>query len=85
MQREIPPAVMWGAVAVVVLLAAVLLYRAWTGGVHTYGESMPKPAPGMPGAPSGTVPGRQEAPFLARQGVRPRAPHLPHLLQATER
>jgi hypothetical protein len=57
MQREIPPAVMWGAVAVVVLLAAVLLYRAWMGGVHTYGESVPKPAPGMPGAPSGTVPG----------------------------
>jgi hypothetical protein len=57
MQREIPPAVMWGAVAVVVLLAAVLLYRAWTGGVHTYGESVPKPAPGVPGAPSGAVPG----------------------------
>lgn len=71
MQREIPPAVMWGAVAVVVLLAAVLLYRAWTGGVHTYGESVPKPAPGVPGAPGGTVPG---APGGTPTGTPPAAP-----------
>jgi hypothetical protein len=71
MQREIPPTVMWGAVAVVVLLAAVLLYRAWMGGVHTYGESVPKPAPGMPGAPSGTVPG---APGGTPSGTPPAAP-----------
>jgi hypothetical protein len=57
MQREISPAVVWGTVAVVVVIAAVLLYRAWTGGVHTYGESVPKLAPGVPGAPSGAVPG----------------------------
>jgi hypothetical protein len=62
MQREIPPTVVWSLVAVVVVIAAVLLYRAWTGGVHTYGESVPKPAPGVPGgtvpgAPGGTVPG----------------------------
>jgi hypothetical protein len=71
MQREIPPAVMWGAVAVVVLLAAVLLYRAWTGGVHTYGESVPKPAPGVPGAPGGVVPG---APGGTPTGTPPAAP-----------
>lgn len=71
MQREIPPAVLWGAVAVVVLLAAVLLYRAWTGGVHTYGESVPKPAPGVPGAPGGTVPG---APGGTPTGTPPAAP-----------
>lgn len=71
MQREIPSAVMWGAVAVVVLLAAVLLYRAWTGGVHTYGESVPKPAPGMPGASGGTVPG---APGGTPTGTPPAAP-----------
>lgn len=62
MRAEIPPAVMWGVIAAVVLLAGFLLYRAWTGGVQTYGESTPKPAPGMPGgqmpgAPGGSPPG----------------------------
>ncbi|OYT71103.1 MAG: hypothetical protein CFK49_05525 [Armatimonadetes bacterium JP3_11] len=58
MQRELPPYVVWGIVGAIVLLAGFLLYRAWTGGVYTYGESVPKPAPGgagstMPGAPGG--------------------------------
>ena len=54
MRAEIPQPLVWGIVAVVIVLAGFLLYRAWTGGVHTYGESVPKPAPGMPG---GQMPG----------------------------
>ncbi|MCS7064896.1 MAG: hypothetical protein NZL85_01335 [Fimbriimonadales bacterium] len=54
MRMELPPSVAWGIVAAVVLVAGFLLYRTWTGGVHTHGSSVPKPAPGMPG---GTMPG----------------------------
>ena len=54
MRTELPPYVAWGVIVVIVLVAGFLLYRAWTGGVQTYGESVPKPAPGMPG---GAVPG----------------------------
>lgn len=54
MRTELPPYVAWGIIAAIVLVAGFLLYRAWTGGVQTYGESVPKPGPGMPG---GTMPG----------------------------
>jgi hypothetical protein len=62
MRTELPPYVVWGLIGAVVLIAGFLLYRAWTGGVQTYGESVPKPAPGvpggaMPGAPGGNPPG----------------------------
>lgn len=57
MRAEVPQPLVWGVVAIVVLLAGFLLYRAWTGGQHTYGESVPKPAPGLPGAPGGSPSG----------------------------
>ncbi|MCX7924516.1 MAG: hypothetical protein N2554_01750 [Fimbriimonadales bacterium] len=57
MRTELPPYVVWGVIAAIVLLAGFFLYRAWTGGVQTYGESAPKPAPGVPSAPGGQMPG----------------------------
>ncbi|MDM7460979.1 MAG: hypothetical protein P3X24_004930 [bacterium] len=65
MRAERPQPLVWGVVAIVVLLAGFLLYRAWTGGQHTYGESVPKPAPGLPG---GQMPG---APGGSPSGVAP--------------
>ncbi|MGQ9900901.1 MAG: hypothetical protein ACUVR1_01645 [Fimbriimonadales bacterium] len=48
-QREIPLGVFIGLIVALVLMAGVMLYRAWTGGIQRYGTGGAKPAPGVPG------------------------------------
>lgn len=70
-QREIPPGVFIALIVALALMAGVMLYRAWTGGIQRYGTGGAKPAPrvsgqNVPGPPGGNSLGVGSAPASPR-------------------